>query len=51
MVTKKNATREVFDFTKIVSAVAKSAARIGKDLTDDKIERLLDEINKFLLPE
>lgn len=43
-VLKKDNTLEVFDFSKIVVAVSKSAARIGKDLTDEKIWQLHKEI-------
>ncbi|MGL5716089.1 MAG: anaerobic ribonucleoside-triphosphate reductase, partial [Paraclostridium sp.] len=50
MVTKKNGTKEVFNFEKIVVAVAKSAARIGVDLTDEKIYNLHEEVSKFLIP-
>lgn len=43
-VLKKDNTLEAFDFSKIVVAVSKSAARIGKDLTDEKIWQLNEEI-------
>ncbi|MGL5803150.1 MAG: anaerobic ribonucleoside-triphosphate reductase [Cetobacterium sp.] len=50
-VVKKDGTLEVFDFEKIVVAVAKSAARVGIDLTDEKIFELHKEVAKFILPE
>lgn len=48
-VLKKDGTLEVFNFDKIISAVAKSSARIGKDLTSDKITALHEGITKFLV--
>lgn len=48
-VLKKDGTLEVFNFEKIVVAVAKSASRIGVDLTDEKIWSLHKEISKFIL--
>lgn len=43
-VIKRNGTIEDFNFDKIITAVNKSANRIGKQLTCDKIENLKDEV-------
>ena len=43
-VLKKGGFNEGFDFDKIVNAVNKSAGRIGKTLSNDKIEKLREEV-------